>query len=146
MPQVRGELVEGLEDEASLVQPRVGEDQPPSLAPLVVDPMEFPVEELPAQGVNVAHKFAADDLMYGVVGPPMSHIAQATLKIYGSADLATITTAASKPNLTEQGYNHFFRVNARNDAHVEEHEADIENEALRFAGALHGPRHGDIHE
>jgi branched-chain amino acid transport system substrate-binding protein len=71
----------------------------------------------PAQGVNVAHKFAADKLMYGVVGPPMSHIAQATLKIYGMADLATITTAASKPNLTEQGYKHFFRVNARNDAH-----------------------------
>ena len=71
----------------------------------------------PAQGVNVAHKFVADKLMYGVVGPPMSHIAQATLKIYGSADLATITTAASKPELTEQGYSHFFRVNARNDAH-----------------------------
>jgi branched-chain amino acid transport system substrate-binding protein len=71
----------------------------------------------PAQGVNVAHKFAADKLMYGVIGPPMSHIAQATLKIYGTADLATITTAASKPNLTEQGYKHFFRVNARNDAH-----------------------------
>ncbi|UCF94488.1 MAG: branched-chain amino acid ABC transporter substrate-binding protein [Desulfobacterales bacterium] len=71
----------------------------------------------PAQGVNVAHKFVADDLMYGVVGPPMSHIAQATLKIYGSADLVTITTAASKPELTEQGYKHFFRVNARNDAH-----------------------------
>lgn len=71
----------------------------------------------PAQGVNVAHKFVADERMYGVVGPPMSHIAQATLKIYGAADLATITTAASKPNLTEQGYKHFFRVNARNDAH-----------------------------
>jgi branched-chain amino acid transport system substrate-binding protein len=55
--------------------------------------------------------------MYGVVGPPMSHIAQATLKIYGAADMATITTAASKPDLTEQGYKHFFRVNARNDAH-----------------------------
>jgi branched-chain amino acid transport system substrate-binding protein len=71
----------------------------------------------PAQGVNVAHKFVSDDLMYGVIGPPMSHIAQATLKIYGTADLATITTAASKPELTEQGYTHFFRVNARNDAH-----------------------------
>jgi branched-chain amino acid transport system substrate-binding protein len=71
----------------------------------------------PAQGVNVAHKFVSDDLMYGVIGPPMSHIAQATLKIYGAADLATITTAASKPELTEQGYTHFFRVNARNDAH-----------------------------
>jgi branched-chain amino acid transport system substrate-binding protein len=71
----------------------------------------------PAQGVNVAQKFAADKLIYGVIGPPMSHIAQATLKIYGGADLTTITSAASKPNLTEQGYKHFFRVNARNDAH-----------------------------
>ncbi len=71
----------------------------------------------PAQGVNVAHKFAADKQMVGVIGPPMSHIAQATLKIYGEADLACITTAASKPELTDQGFKHFFRVNARNDAH-----------------------------
>ena len=71
----------------------------------------------PAQGVNVAQKFAADKLMYGVIGPPMSHIAQATMKIYGNENLACITTAASKPDLTEQGYKHFFRVNARNDAH-----------------------------
>jgi branched-chain amino acid transport system substrate-binding protein len=71
----------------------------------------------PAQGVNVAHKFVADDLMYGVIGPPMSHIAQATLKIYASADMPQITTSASKPDLTEQGYRNFFRVNARNDAH-----------------------------
>ena len=71
----------------------------------------------PAQGVNVAHKFVADDLMYGVIGPPMSHIVQATLKIYAGADMAQITTSASKPDLTEQGYKNFFRVNARNDAH-----------------------------
>jgi branched-chain amino acid transport system substrate-binding protein len=71
----------------------------------------------PAQGINVAQKFVADDLMYGVIGPPMSHIAQATMKIYGGADLTCITTAASKPDLTDQGYKHFFRVNARNDAH-----------------------------
>jgi len=71
----------------------------------------------PAQGVNVAQKFASDKRMYGVIGPPMSHIAQATLKIYAGADLPCITTAASKPSLTDQGYKHFFRVNARNDAH-----------------------------
>ena len=71
----------------------------------------------PAQGLNVARKFASDKKMYGVVGPPMSHIAQATLKIYGRANLVTITSAASKGNLTDQGYKHFFRVNARNDAH-----------------------------
>jgi branched-chain amino acid transport system substrate-binding protein len=71
----------------------------------------------PAQGVNVAHKFVADELIYGVIGPPMSHIAQAALKIYGAADMPEITTSASKPDLTEQGYRNFFRVNARNDAH-----------------------------
>lgn len=71
----------------------------------------------PAQGIKVARKFTSDDKMYGVVGPPVSHIAQASLKIYGQNDLACITTAASKPELTESGFNHFFRVNARNDAH-----------------------------
>jgi branched-chain amino acid transport system substrate-binding protein len=71
----------------------------------------------PAQGVNVAQKFCSDNLMLGVIGPPMSHIAQATLKIYGGCDLVTITSAASKPDLTDQGYKQFFRVNARNDAH-----------------------------
>ena len=71
----------------------------------------------PAQAVNVAQKFCADNLMYGVIGPPMSHTAQATLKIYSGCDLVMITTAASKPDLTEQGYKNFFRVNARDDAH-----------------------------
>ncbi len=71
----------------------------------------------PAQGINVAQKFVADQRMYGVIGPPVSHIAQATMKIYGNNNLACITTAASKPDLTEKGYRHFFRVNARNDAH-----------------------------
>jgi branched-chain amino acid transport system substrate-binding protein len=71
----------------------------------------------PAQGINVARKFTSTDEMYGVIGPPVSHIAQASLKIYGQNDLACITTAASKPELTESGYKHFFRVNARNDAH-----------------------------
>jgi branched-chain amino acid transport system substrate-binding protein len=70
-----------------------------------------------AQGVNVAEKFSADTSMYGVVGPPMSNVAEATLRIYGEANLACITTAASKPALTEKGYKHFFRVNARDDAH-----------------------------
>jgi branched-chain amino acid transport system substrate-binding protein len=71
----------------------------------------------PAQAVNVAQKFCADNQILGIIGPPMSHTAQATLKIYGGCDLATITTAASKPDLTDQGFKHFFRVNARNDAH-----------------------------
>ena len=71
----------------------------------------------PAQGINVARKFTSDPLMYGVVGPPVSHIAQASLKIYGQNDLACITTAASKPELTEAGFKHFFRVVSNNVAH-----------------------------
>jgi branched-chain amino acid transport system substrate-binding protein len=70
-----------------------------------------------AQGVNVAEKFSADETIYGVIGPPMSNVAEATLRIYGSSNLVCITTAASKPDLTEKGYKHFLRVNARDDAH-----------------------------
>jgi branched-chain amino acid transport system substrate-binding protein len=71
----------------------------------------------PAQAVNVAQKFCTDDLMLGVIGPPMSHTAQASLKIYNGCDLVNITTSASKPSLTDQGTKSFFRVNARDDAH-----------------------------
>ncbi len=71
----------------------------------------------PAQAVNVARKFVADKLMFGVIGPPMSSIAQATMGIYASGNLACITTAVSKPSLTEQGYKNFFRLCARNDSH-----------------------------
>lgn len=70
-----------------------------------------------AQGVNVAEKFCADKTLYGVVGPPMSNVAQATLRSYGECGLVCITSAASKPDLTEKGYKQFFRVNARDDAH-----------------------------
>ena len=70
-----------------------------------------------AQGVNVAERFNADKTIYGVVGPPMSNVAEATMRIYGGGGLTCITTAASKPSLTEKGYTHFFRVNARDDAH-----------------------------
>ncbi|MEW5722298.1 MAG: branched-chain amino acid ABC transporter substrate-binding protein [Thermodesulfobacteriota bacterium] len=70
-----------------------------------------------AQGVNVAEKFCADDKIYGVIGPAMSDIVAATVRIYSGCDLAMISSAASKPDLTEKGYNNFFRVCARNDAH-----------------------------
>lgn len=70
-----------------------------------------------AQGVNVAEKFCSDEAIYGVIGPPMSNVAEATMRIYGGCNLTCITTAASKPALTEKGYTHFFRVNARDDAH-----------------------------
>ncbi len=70
-----------------------------------------------AQGVNVAEKFSSDAKVYGVIGPAMSNITAATLRIFGGAGLVHISTAASKSDLTEKGFNTFFRVCARNDAH-----------------------------
>jgi branched-chain amino acid transport system substrate-binding protein len=70
-----------------------------------------------AQGVNVAEKFSSDKKIYGVIGPAMSNITAATLRIFGGADLVQISTAASKSDLTEKGFSTFFRVCARNDAH-----------------------------
>lgn len=70
-----------------------------------------------AQGVNVAEKFCTDDKIYGVVGPAMSDITAATLRIYSGCELVQISSAASKSDLTEKGYKNFFRVCARNDAH-----------------------------
>ena len=70
-----------------------------------------------AQGVNVAEKFCSDKTMYGIIGPPMSNVAQATMRNYGGCDMTSITSAASKNELTEKGYKQFFRVNARDDAH-----------------------------
>lgn len=70
-----------------------------------------------AQGVNVAEKFCSDNQIYGVVGPAMSDIAAATLRNYNGCGLVQISSAASADNLTEKGYDTFFRVCARNDAH-----------------------------
>jgi len=70
-----------------------------------------------AQGVNVAEKFCTDKQIYGVVGPAMSDITAASMRIYNGCDLVQISSAASKSDLTEKGYNTFFRVCARNDAH-----------------------------
>jgi branched-chain amino acid transport system substrate-binding protein len=71
----------------------------------------------PAQGVNVAQKFCADDQIYGVVGPAMSDIAAATMRTYSGCGLVQISSAASAEDLTEKGYDHFFRTTVRNDAH-----------------------------
>jgi len=70
-----------------------------------------------AQGVNVAERFCSDDRIYGVVGPAMSDIAEAVLRLYGSHDMVQISSAATKSDLTEKGYGHFFRTCARNDAY-----------------------------
>ena len=70
-----------------------------------------------AQGVNVAEKFCTDKKLYGVIGPAMSDITAASMRIFNGCDLAQISSAASKSDLTAKGYNTFFRVCARNDAH-----------------------------
>jgi len=68
-----------------------------------------------SQGVTVAEKIVSDDLVYGVLGPNFSSVTEAGLRIYGEAGIAQISSAASRPSLTEQGYDHFFRVCSRDD-------------------------------
>ena len=70
----------------------------------------------PAQAVNVAQKFCADNLMYGVIGPPMSHT-PGNIKDLQRLRPCLDYDSGLKTRPDEQGYKNFFRVNARNDAH-----------------------------
>lgn len=68
-----------------------------------------------SQGVTVAEKLVSDDAVYGVLGPNFSSVVEAGLRIYGEAGVVQISSAASRPTLTEKGYDHFFRVCSRDD-------------------------------
>lgn len=68
-----------------------------------------------AQGATVAEKLASDPLVYGILGPNFSSVTEAMLRITSEAGIAQITSAASKPALTQKGYKNFFRVNSKDD-------------------------------
>jgi branched-chain amino acid transport system substrate-binding protein len=62
------------------------------------------------RAVPVAHAFAADAAVLGVVGPMNTDAHLATGDIYEAAGLAHIGTAASNPTLSQRGWRTFFRV------------------------------------
>lgn len=69
----------------------------------------------PAKAVLVAERLAADPHVYGVVGPESSQNCAAVAEIFEQAGLAYISPSCTKPDLTEQGYQTFFRVVPRDD-------------------------------
>jgi branched-chain amino acid transport system substrate-binding protein len=68
-----------------------------------------------SQGVTVIEKIASDNLVYGILGPNFSSVTEAGLRITGEAEIAQISSAASRPSLTSKGYDHFFRVCSKDD-------------------------------
>lgn len=93
----------------------------------------------PEAAVAVAQSFIADPQVLGVVGTMNSHTSLAAAPLYGQANLAQISPAASNPTLTQQGCATFFRVIA--------HDLYQGAEAARYAiGVLGRHRLAIIHD
>ncbi|MGQ9584517.1 MAG: branched-chain amino acid ABC transporter substrate-binding protein [Anaerolineae bacterium] len=67
-------------------------------------------ERDPERARQVARDFVADPTAVGVLGPLNSAMAVANQPIYAGAEVAQLTSEASTPLLTEQGYRNFRRL------------------------------------
>jgi branched-chain amino acid transport system substrate-binding protein len=63
----------------------------------------------PAIAVTVAESVIADPAIYGVVGPAGSQEVEATAQMFADAGLVHISGSATRPSLTQSGWNTFFR-------------------------------------
>lgn len=70
-------------------------------------------QELPATGVEVAHKFCDTTDMIGVVGDLASTVTGNTQVVYNSCNMAQVTVS-SRDDLTQKGFTNFFRTSAIN--------------------------------
>lgn len=69
----------------------------------------------PAQAVNVAKKYAADQDVLAVVGHFNSSCTKPASAVYHEARITQITAASTNPELSRQGFDTFFRVSATDD-------------------------------
>jgi branched-chain amino acid transport system substrate-binding protein len=69
----------------------------------------------PAKAVLVAERLAADEEIYGVVGPESSQNCAAVADIFEQAGLVYVSPSCTKSDLSEQGLSTFFRVVPRDD-------------------------------
>lgn len=69
----------------------------------------------PAQAVNVAKKFVADRDVVGVIGHFNSSCSKPASAIYNQAGMVQITPSSTNPELSQQGFETFFRVSATDD-------------------------------
>lgn len=80
-----------------------------------VEMVEADTEFDPAKAVLAAQRLIADAAVYGVVGPESSQNCEATAEAFEKATLAHISPSGTKPDLSEKGYQTFFRVVPRDD-------------------------------
>ncbi|MCG8352713.1 MAG: branched-chain amino acid ABC transporter substrate-binding protein [Chloroflexales bacterium] len=80
-----------------------------------IELVEGDTELDPAKGVTLAQRLLEDESIYAVIGPGASHIAVAVAPVFESANMAMISPSATRPDLTENGFDHVFRVVPRDD-------------------------------
>jgi branched-chain amino acid transport system substrate-binding protein len=85
------------------------------VAGVKIEMVEGDTEFDPAKAVLAAERLAADYDVYGLVGPESSQNCAATAEIFEEAGLAYISPSCTEPELSEQGYETFFRVVPRDD-------------------------------
>ena len=69
----------------------------------------------PEAARKAAQEFIADPQAVGMLGPINSAMAVITLDIYNKAGMAQLSSEASSPLLTNQGYKNFFRIVANDE-------------------------------
>lgn len=70
----------------------------------------------PALAVTVAESVIADPEVLGVVGPAGSQEVEAVGQMFADAGLVHVSSSATRPSLTQSGFNTFFRVVPTDDA------------------------------
>ncbi|MDQ4077968.1 MAG: branched-chain amino acid ABC transporter substrate-binding protein, partial [Chloroflexota bacterium] len=68
-----------------------------------------------ARAVDVAQRFVSDPELYAIIGPAGSQEVVAVEPIVGPENLVMVSPSATAPNLTESGFETFFRVVPRDD-------------------------------
>lgn len=80
-----------------------------------VELVEGDTELDPEAGLLAAENILADEDVLGVVGPAGSQVTEATLEIFHDAQVVHVSAASTKPDLTQQGFNTFYRVVPHDD-------------------------------
>lgn len=68
-----------------------------------------------ARAATLTQRLVEDPAVYAIIGPSGSQEVAAALPVGAEAGIAMISPSATRPDLSEQGYNHFFRVVPRDD-------------------------------
>jgi len=80
-----------------------------------VELVEGDTEFDPARALLAAERLAADERIVGIVGPESSQNCATAVTVFEEAGLAHISPSCTGPELTERGYQTFFRVVPRDD-------------------------------